>query len=197
MEDWVSYGDAVVVATATAASERSPSADELELGEGLIGVRAQLRVDRVLWARTGAPPAPASITLDVPGWVSDGDERTEMAVEGFDRVTVGASYLIPIVRYPDTGWGALSSVTRLDDADDAVRRDAGGPAELPIADGPPREAALTSIAGHSVDDVAGALAATPPDPLAIEHFDLDPIARWNAVGAELDARDSSTTQPQP
>lgn len=193
----MSYGDAVVVATAVADRELPPSPDEVDLGEGLIGRAVQLRVDRVLWARTGAPPAPASITLDVPGWVFDGDERTEMAVEGFDRVTVGASYLIPIVRYPDTGWGALSSVTRLDDADDAVRRDVAGPAELPMADGPPRDAALTSMAGHSVDDVAGALAATPPDPLAVEHFDLDPIARWNAVGAELDARDSSTTRPPP
>lgn len=189
LEDWVSYGDAVVIATATSERELPPSPDDEALGEGLIGREVGLSVDRVLWSRAGAPPPPPTLTLLAPGWVFDGTDRSEMELSGVDRMAPGRRYLIPIVRYPDTGWGPLATVTPLDSSDRIVAGASVADADLAVptldGDDTPSVRALPALRGRSPDAIAAVLADTPPDPTAAAYFHLDPMARWDAVGAEL------------
>src|SRR5687768_6425098 len=52
--DWVSYADAVVVATVDSERRIEPTAEEVRLGEGLVGRTLTLSVSDVLWqSRTG------------------------------------------------------------------------------------------------------------------------------------------------
>ncbi|BFO21165.1 hypothetical protein SHKM778_75530 [Streptomyces sp. KM77-8] len=99
-QDWVTYADHVVVASAVSDREVPASTQELERGEGVIGRTVTLKVDKVLWSRDGAAqPAPATWDYSAMGWeFTDGstDNRTRMAVAEQPRVEVGHTYIMAL-----------------------------------------------------------------------------------------------------
>ncbi|MET8346211.1 hypothetical protein [Streptomyces microflavus] len=99
-EDWVTYADHVVVATAVAERETPPAQIEIDRGEGLTGREVTLRIDRVVWSREGAvEPAPTEWKRASVGWqFSEGDtaNRTKMAMEDQPRVEAGHRYILAL-----------------------------------------------------------------------------------------------------
>lgn len=99
--DWVTYADHVVVVSPVAERELSPTALEIERGEGLIDRGLTLRVESVVWSRPHvATPAPESFDWRAWGWqFKDGDlsNRTVMAGEDAPRLETGHRYLMAIV----------------------------------------------------------------------------------------------------
>ncbi|MDX2939038.1 hypothetical protein [Streptomyces ipomoeae] len=102
--DWVTYADHVVAVTPVSEREISPTAEELENGEGLILRDVTLRVDDVLWSSdTPGKPAPTSFEWVAHGWqFTEGDtaNRTEMAGEHQPRIELGHSYVMAIEWQP-------------------------------------------------------------------------------------------------
>ncbi|MER5689889.1 hypothetical protein [Streptomyces sp. NPDC002205] len=98
--DWVTYADHVVVATADGERETPPSGTEIERGEGLVGREVNLRIDKVLWSREGAPrSAPATWQRASLGWqFKGGDTRNRMKMVPADqpRVESGHRYILAI-----------------------------------------------------------------------------------------------------
>lgn len=102
--DWVTYADHVVAVTPVAEREISPTAEELEHGEGLILRDVTLRVDDVLWSSdTPGKPAPASFAWVAHGWQFTGGDtahREKMTGEDQPRIELGHSYVMAIEWQP-------------------------------------------------------------------------------------------------
>ncbi|MEU9402712.1 hypothetical protein [Streptomyces sp. NPDC048242] len=98
--DWVTYADHVVEVTPVDERDIPPSQEEVDRGEGVILRGVTLRVDKVLWTRSGATQAaPASFDWTAYGWqFTDGDvhNRTEMAGEGQPRIETGHHYVMAL-----------------------------------------------------------------------------------------------------
>lgn len=96
-EDWVTYAEHVVVITVVAEARGRPSAAEIERQEGLVPRTAKLSVDEVLWSSPKpAQAAPASIELDVAGWIfndNSGAGEAKFAIEGHPRFEPKHSYV--------------------------------------------------------------------------------------------------------
>ena len=181
--DWVTYADHVVLVSPVSETEVPPSATEVARGEGLIGRSLDLRVERVLWSREGGPAAPEQIDWHAFGWQFTGGDlsaRTPLAAEDAPRLEVGHQYVLAVRWEParctegDTvpaRWQGLG-------ADAIVPADSGviGRGEL---EGSYRSVARTrarpkapsvgtsledQLAGGTVVDLQGVLAATAPQP---------------------------------
>ncbi|MEU6805291.1 hypothetical protein [Streptomyces neyagawaensis] len=102
--DWVTHADHVVAVTPVAEREISPTAEELEHGEGLILRDVTLRVDDVLWSSDSpAKPAPTSFAWVAHGWQFTGGDtahRQEMTGEDQPRIELGHSYVMAIEWQP-------------------------------------------------------------------------------------------------
>ncbi|WP_116951221.1 hypothetical protein [Jiangella endophytica] len=118
----------------------------------------------------------AATTLVVAaGCGSDPDDGEREPVVYGMRVEVGERYLAVLMLAPaadGTGpaWHPLAA-DALFTVDDEGVPEATGP------DTPARGA----LSGESVEDVTARLAATAADPVAARFFDLDPVARYEAV----------------
>jgi hypothetical protein len=99
-DDWVTYADHVVVVEAVSEATITPTAAELERGEGVIGRTVSLAIEEVLWSREGAPvAAPSTWQYSALGWhFNEGDttDAVEMALADFPRVEVGHQYVMAI-----------------------------------------------------------------------------------------------------
>ncbi|WP_405794489.1 hypothetical protein [Streptomyces sp. NBC_01506] len=100
-EDWVTYADHVVVASAVTEREVAPNEAELQRGEGIIGRQVTMRVDDVLWSRAGASQKPPS-TWDytAAGWqfvAGDTADRRTMVLEDRPRVESDHTYVMALV----------------------------------------------------------------------------------------------------
>ncbi|MHC0432314.1 hypothetical protein ACX6XY_19325 [Streptomyces sp. O3] len=100
-EDWVTYADHVVIVSAASEREVAPDKAEIDRGEGLIGRNVNLKVDKVLWSRDGAPQAaPKAWEYPTLGWQFKNDDvnnRQKMAVADSPRLEKGHSYIMAIV----------------------------------------------------------------------------------------------------
>ncbi|WP_433167089.1 hypothetical protein [Kribbella sp. CA-247076] len=98
--DWVTYADHVVVVNATSETALPPTRTEIERGEGLIGRKVDLEVQKVLWSRKdAAQPAPRSWEYNATGWVfADGkpETRTALALHDRPRIETGHQYVLAI-----------------------------------------------------------------------------------------------------
>lgn len=102
--DWVTYADYVVVATAVSEHEIPPDRSEIERGEGLIGREIAMRVDRVVWASPTAPvPAPEAWSRTAMGWAFAGSvkDRTKLGKLDSPRIEAGHTYVIALDWAPD------------------------------------------------------------------------------------------------
>ncbi len=98
--DWVTYADHVVVVNVTSEKELQPTRTETERGEGLIGRKVELQVQKVLWSsKTAAPPASKYSEYNATGWAfSDhkAAERIPVALHDRPRLETGHQYVLAI-----------------------------------------------------------------------------------------------------
>ncbi|SDU55144.1 hypothetical protein [Jiangella alkaliphila] len=177
--DWVSYADHVAYIDVT--FERELPFEQLEgdpEGNGYVPREVTAETGDVLWTRDGAPALPAELTWGADGWAIEDGKRLPL-VYGV-RVEVGERYLAVLMQAPAddrTGpvWYPLA-------ADALFTVDGDGVPEGTGPDTPARAA----LVGESPAAIAAELAATAADPVAARYFDLDPIARYEAVVRETE-----------
>jgi hypothetical protein len=178
--DWVSYADAVVVATVLSEQAIPVRADLLTpAGAGVQGRTLSLRIDRRIWNRSGARPVPAQLQIESGGWVIRNFVEKRPFTVGRVRLEVGSAYLMPLAWIPASEFspaqfGPLGSDTP------ALMGSDNRPVAPEGASG-----AVSEFSGKPLDEIAATLANAVPDPLAVKHFDLDPLPRWNAVLKEM------------
>ncbi|BCJ32222.1 hypothetical protein AB0I55_06455 [Actinocatenispora sera] len=183
LTDWVTYADQLVLATVARERRLAPTGEESQAGEGFVPRVIELRIDRVLWSRTGAPAAPASFETDLDGWQFHGTKRTPVRLRGEPMMSVGRQYVLPIVHLDRTkrvsvaGWCALSpdsifpyraGVLGRGDVIPSLR--AQGRSTPTDARGP--------FYGRSPARLVAALDATRPDPAASGGMTLPPDERF-------------------
>ncbi|MCG0288031.1 hypothetical protein [Streptomyces sp. PSAA01] len=127
--DWVTYADHVVVVSATGEKEIAPTQQEVERGEGTVGLTVALTVDKVVWSRPDAHrPAPDTWEYSAMGWQFQGGDtgnRTKMALVDQPRVEPGHRYVMAI------RWEA-ATCSPGDDPEPAQRRGLGEGSEVPF-----------------------------------------------------------------
>ena len=190
MQDWTSYADHVVLYTVDSEEQLPVGAESAAVGEGLIGRRVSLRVDRVLWSASRAPELPSRLKMRTWGWVLKDGKRQGKFMPGPERVEVGRRYLAPMVFYDRTApgeWGHRHGNFVLDVEGDRVA-DASGDDE--------GRALREKFEGRPVEDVATEVRRQPPHPLARKYQHLRPVRRIRAViragGFDDDYRPSRT-----
>ncbi|MFI6062255.1 hypothetical protein [Streptomyces sp. NPDC051286] len=202
--DWVSYGDQVAVVNVTSEAEIPASPEEVAAGEGYISRRIALDIGEVVWSRPGAPTPPGTLSMVVDGWSFKGDTRTPMALEQSSRLEPGHTYVLSLAQLADGTWSAIGSQAALpydsgtigagEYQGETVTAAQFGTAVKAHDDDKPKDGGFTSegaevimesvaelTVGKSADYVETLLTTTNPDPLAEANFDLDPIARYEAV----------------
>ncbi len=118
-EDWVTYADHVVIATAVDDEALPLDEDDAANGEGGVDRMVTMQVDDVVW--TSADPrheAPTTFEWSGWGWALQNGERIEMAAEDEPRVEVDHTYVMALVYEPEftdggtqypASWGSLGS----------------------------------------------------------------------------------------
>lgn len=177
LQDWVSYGDAVVVVRLISQTTSSTTPEEKAAGEGITSRKVVAEVVKVLWTRRAEEKVPDRLGLITFGSVVRGGQQTPIAGDSA-RLAIGSSYLMPIVNWPrpQPGWAPLYDGQIFAWSDGRVDPDAAQGSE--IANGP---SAAAQVAGKSGDQIAALLRATPPDPVAAANADLDAEARFDEV----------------
>jgi hypothetical protein len=191
LEDWVSYGDVVVIGKVTG-EERIPpgpeNADQVARGEGVtIERRLSVEVQRVIWRHPSAQDPPAVFDFGTSGWVLKDHREVPFTTEGQPRLEVGGRYLMPIVFTGEAPYVVGRGAFPVDDTDH-VSAGADDDFAAELADGSDGqewilELAEVQFAGLSADDVAAKLSATPPDPVAEANRNLPARERSQAVVA--------------
>lgn len=101
-EDWVTYADHVVVATAVDDEALPLDEDDAANGEGAVDRMVNMQVDDVVW--TSADPrheAPGTFEWSGWGWALQDGERIEMAGADEPRVEVDHTYVMALVYEPE------------------------------------------------------------------------------------------------
>ncbi|MFI5795439.1 hypothetical protein [Streptomyces sp. NPDC051677] len=110
--DWVSHGDQVAVVRVTAERElrdasRADTGDDS--GEDYLARTVDLRVGQRLWARSGAPALPVTVSVTADGWqLKDGAKR-EVGSRASSRLEVGHDYVVAFGHFSDGAWAPLGS----------------------------------------------------------------------------------------
>ncbi|HEX8001588.1 MAG TPA: hypothetical protein VF519_02720 [Mycobacteriales bacterium] len=106
--DVISFADHVVLVTAVAEKEVTPTATPTASGTGGTTVARDVtfRIDRALWTHPKARAAPPQFTARWWGWLVEGRKRTPIAVTGTPWVFVGGQYVVPIA-YDGTSFSVL------------------------------------------------------------------------------------------
>jgi hypothetical protein len=178
--DVVSYADQVSLVTAISET-RVP--DVPAEGDGRLDTRnVTFRIERTLWHREGAPSLEGTFVSSHGGWVftsvNDGPkvEGKFLPELGVLWVEVGSKYFMPIAFNHDE-WGATMPLAEFPfDSDLGVSPEKTQTTPLAI-----------ELSGATLDEAAAVFAGAAPDPLAAQHFDLQPSARvraWMRITAE-------------
>ncbi|MFI2364145.1 hypothetical protein [Promicromonospora sp. NPDC019610] len=152
-EDWVTYADHVVIATAVDDEALPLDGEDEANGEGSVDRMVTMRVDDVVW--TSADPrhdAPTTFEWSGWGWSLQDGERIEMTGADEPRVEVDHTYVMALVYEP----GFTDGGTRYP----ASWRGLGSDSVIPY-DG-------TEL---GVGEVQGSVRSKPPspDPDAVDH----------------------------
>lgn len=171
--DVVSFADHVVLVTAVAEKEVTPTATPAASGTGGTTVARDVtfRIDRALWSHPKARAAPARFTTRWWGWLVEGGKRTPIAVAGTPWVFVGGQYVVPIA-YDAMSFSVLQPF--------AVFRYDRGTVTLEEQD----TALARQLDKRTAPDVAAIFAVARADPVAERYRNLSPRARLAAVLSE-------------
>ncbi|MEU5767416.1 hypothetical protein ABZ782_15975 [Streptomyces asoensis] len=112
--DWVSYGDQVAVVRVTAEHElREPDegadTDGAGTGEDYLARTVDLQVKERVWARSGAPALPSSVSFTADGWQVKDGARKELGSPDSSRLEVGHEYVVTLARFSGGVWSPLGS----------------------------------------------------------------------------------------
>lgn len=108
-EDWATYADHVVIATAVADEALPLDEDAAANGEGGVDRMVTMQVREVVW--TSAEPrheAPATFEWSGWGWALQNGERVEMAGADEPRVEVDHTYVMALVHEPEFADGGTA-----------------------------------------------------------------------------------------
>lgn len=173
VRDWVTYGDQLAVIKIQSERERLFQHDNPD--EGMIGRAVTVEVEKTLWSREGAPPAPkSSFEIGVPGWTLHDGKRTEFAIKGSPRVEVGSTYVAVLVRLASDQWVPLGGEAIFPYRDDVLGRgeQKGGISRMP---------ARQQVEGKSANELVELLRNTSPDPDAAGITTSDPEEKARTV----------------
>jgi hypothetical protein len=176
MRDWVSYSDHVAVFSVTAEQEIAPTPEEIAIGEGLVGRRVTIEIERVLWSAPKAPVLPTTFDTTTYGWALVEGAKVELVPDDGPRLTVGGRYLAPLVLFEDAERSEWATMTSSSELPLDGSRIAGGDWDSTMKD---------MLTGRSVDETAAIVKRQPPDPLAAKNRALRPVDRLGAVTQEL------------
>jgi hypothetical protein len=186
--DWVTYSDHLVQVTITAERELTPTADEAAAGEGYLPREVDVNVDQVLWSRSGATVAPATMKWDLDGWAFHGTNKTPIRLNGEPSMNVGETYVVPITHLSQTdvvsaaGWAPLSTNAILPYSNGTI----GQGATVVGYTGPESDASGETTAkddawGGSANGLVSTMSSTSPNPLAAGYMALPPDERFRHV----------------
>ena len=175
LTDWVSYGDAVVVATVSDEVPADPT-DEL----GAIGwpEGQSVVIDERLWQHPSAPVPSDTIKFTGGLLVVEPGARPSLTLR---LASVGAQYLVALGRYGDRGWMPVAPM--LEVLDDRVDPNVAG--TYPFAD---------ALAGLEIAEIESILSDTAPNPVAEANRPADPAARFAAT---INENSPATTASSP
>jgi hypothetical protein len=206
LTDWVSYSVQVSQVFVTSEQEIPPPRAVLDRGEGYIGRKVRLRVDRTFWTSTGAispgaTPSPKELDVVVAGWLlQQGGKRILFALVDSPRIEVGGAYVIalitllrppidnsgdpPTTRNPGNSgsgpleaiWSPLSTRAVFEVAGNRIATE-----DVHIFGNSRVAADLAKLSGADLEQV---LSSTSPDPVAAKYWHLPPHERFLAVSAE-------------
>ncbi len=166
LRDWTSFSDQVSVVRVL--SEREDG-DPPPAGEYL-SRRVDVRVQRPVWRRPGAPRAPARLSVTDWGWCQTDAGRVPMLVEGATRLQPGQRYLAPLAESRGVWTTFDDGRMRLEE-----KRIVGG-----VDFGEPT-IAHRELLGLSVRHAARVLRRTLPYRGAVRAAREGPVSRWNAT----------------
>ena len=176
LADWVSYADAVVVATVKSERQMPFSPDVEENKEGYVGRIVEVLVDDVLWFSRASSATLAQNDIKemlVFGWLLKEERLIPMSSTNAPRLEVGGQYILPLVEYNKLGWAPLtaSSVTAV------------GTSPVATTDAMERNADKheKELNGRTPEEIAALLATVSPNELAQKHSNLPPEERIQAV----------------
>ncbi len=188
-EDWVTYGDHLVLFTVTGESRGEFVPDEQGSGQGMAERLITTSVDAVLWSRPEAVSFPEELDLSWGGWRVEADGRERAFRYGPSvALDVGVTYvgMMTYVELPGERpfWAFLSTAALLPAQDGIV----GEGDVLAITGdgastyGPDPEGTgydvLDAVWGAPVNDLVALLERTPPDPEASEFMNEPAVERY-------------------
>lgn len=175
LADWVSYADAVVVATVKSERQLPFSPDVEENKEGYVGRIVEVVIDEVLWLSSGSAKLVQKDIKEmlVFGWLLKEERLIPMSSTKAPRLEVGGQYILPLVEYNRLGWAPLTaaSVSAVSTSPVATRD-----ARERNADKHEKE-----LNGRTPAEIAALLATVSPNELAKSHSSLPPEERIQAV----------------
>jgi hypothetical protein len=176
LSDWKSYADAVVVLRVTdERAESDPAAPDSAQIAPLRYVATEF--EEVIWSRLEQPPT--RLDFLTQGWeMLDGKQVPAASSEG-PRLEVGERYLAAVVVGGVRPGVMTASSVLLIDGDTVT----AGERSTPFVQ--------SNLEGRSLEDVANAVRAAEPDPLAAKYERLPPMERYSAVVEERSSLEAS------
>jgi hypothetical protein len=182
LSDWATYGDAIVRATLTDATDLPDSEYDLEhayIPRGLV-----LNVDDVLWTREGIDrqAVPDVLHFQLDGWDDSTQDRRAVRDPDLPQMAVGDDYLILLThlivdtrvlveQWAPTAHDAIIPVSGEGDLNTQDR--------APSSDSQyPPDDVRQSMTGKSIAQLVDAVRTTPPDPAAVPFMSLPPDQRF-------------------
>jgi hypothetical protein len=165
LHDWVSFSDQLSVIRVL--GERAIGAQG---GQGYVGRRVGIRIERTLWRRPDARRASPGLTIDDWGWCETSGGRFPLIPSGVTRLRVGSRYLTPLTFFRGE-W------TSLDDGRLVLRR---GRLEGEVQLGEPTFA-HQMLLGLPLLDGAKLVRETKSYRAAVRLASSNPVRRWNAA----------------
>jgi len=169
LSDWKSYADAVVVLRVTdERAESDPAAPDSAQIAPLRYVTTEF--EQVIWSRSEEQPK--RLEFLTQGWEILGGKRVPAAPSEGPRLEVGERYFAAVVVGGVRPGVMTASSVLLIDGDTVT----AGERSTPFVQ--------SNLEGRSLEDVANAVGAAEPDPLAAKYERLPPMDRYSAVVEE-------------
>lgn len=172
LEDWVSYGDAVVVIDVLNEAELPRDASIEQTGEGYIARAVEFRIASTLWSSNRIALPEGVFTSSVSGWFVHDNALTPATFNDAPRFEVGQRYVVSFVDFGNE-WAPQGSgaILRLE-GDKVLPQEAAGPS------------AATDLVNLTPDEIIGVLRSTSSSPEVEGLMDLDPVSRYWEVHPE-------------
>lgn len=191
LQDWVTYGDKLVVVKTTGETADPLTEEERLRGEGFSARKVTYEIQTTTWARSGSNQSlPIKIEAANGGWIVRGDKRTEVQFSGQAKAEIGASYLAlltysditaavdPKTRKVTAGEGRAWTVIDLLPLSGGKVTSAGDEKQFPVR---------ADLASLTPEESGARLGITDPDPVAEKYMNLDPVVRYQNVQLDKSA----------